>query len=112
MAVLTNGIRGLLSRDLSSRGSKYTQELLNSILPVVLDKDSKARSKVRNLVEQVLPEKIQAAENVVRRHNNDEEVNQTNLDNARRVLAEGPAILKALESSLGGVGENLSLIHI
>ena len=106
MAVLTNGIRGLLSRDLSSRGSKYTQELLNSILPMVLDKDSKARSKVRNLVEQVLPEKVQAAENVIRRAESGEKVNQNNLDNARRVAAEAPAILEALRNSLGGVGEN------
>lgn len=106
MAVLTNGIRGLLSRDLSSRGSKYSQELLDQILPKGLDKNSKARSKVRNLVEQVLPEKIQSAENVIRRAENNEKVNQTNLDNARRVAAEAPAILEALRNSLGGVGEN------
>lgn len=106
MAVLTNGIRGLLSRDLSSRGSKYTQELLDQILPKGLDKNSKARSKVRNLVEQVLPEKIQSAENIVRRDKGGEKVNQNNLDNARRVLAEAPAILEALKNSLGGVGEN------
>ena len=106
MAVLTNGIRGLLSRDLSSRGSKYSQELLDQILPKGLDKNSKARSKVRNLVEQVLPEKIQSAENVIKRAESGEEVNQTNLDNARRVAAEAPAILKALKNSLGGGGEN------
>ena len=106
MAVLTNGIRGLLSRDLSSRGSKYSQELLDQILPKGLDKNSKARSKVRNLVEQVLPEKIQSAENVIKRAENGEKVNQTNLDNARRVAAEAPAILEALRNSLGGVGEN------
>lgn len=105
MAVLTNGIRGLLSRDLSSRGSKYSQELLDQILPKGLDKNSKARSKVRNLVEQVLPEKIQSAENVIRRAENGEKVNQTNLDNARRVAAEAPAILEALKNSLGGAGE-------
>lgn len=106
MAVLTNGIRGLLSRDLSSRGSKYSQELLDQILPKGLDKNSKARSKVRNLVEQVLPEKIQSAENVIKRAESGEKVNQTNLDNARRVAAEAPAILEALKNSLGGVGEN------
>lgn len=106
MAVLTNGIRGLLSRDLSSRGSKYTQELLDQILPKGLDKNSKARSKVRNLVEQVLPEKIQSAENVIKRAESGEKVNQNNLDNARRVAAEAPAILEALKNSLGGVGEN------
>jgi hypothetical protein len=106
MAVLTNGIRGLLSRDLSSRGSKYSQELLDQILPKGLDKNSKARSKVRNLVEQVLPEKIQSAENVIKRAESGEEVNQTNLDNARRVAAEAPAILEALKNSLGGGGEN------
>lgn len=106
MAVLTNGIRGLLSRDLSSRGSKYSQELLDQILPKGLDKNSKARSKVRNLVEQVLPEKIQSAENVIKRAESGDKVNQTNLDNARRVAAEAPAILEALKNSLGGVGEN------
>lgn len=89
-------VRAGLSRNISDRGSVYSSEMLDKLLPATGDSDAKMESKISSLIP-ILQQQLDLARDVV--ENNVGSASQKGA--ARQVVAAFPDLIEALQLSQG-----------
>ncbi len=101
MNTINQAIRGPLSKQLSSLGSKFALDLTGEVLPSKFDSDFVMAGKIENLVTQTLPAALSAAKTILQ----DKKGNtKTAVTSAQSIEATVPAIIEALKKTLAGSG--------